>query len=203
MKSVLSGPVTNHFSPLSTQPVAVADRRGLEGPGVGAGVRLGDRVRAEPLAAEARLEVAPALVGVGVGEDLVRAGDEAPQAARDLAVLLVDEHLLEHRPAAAADRHRQLAARQPGLDRQPPELRATLRRELAAGALELHLERLEDVDDEPPRVVAQRRLGLREREVHDLRPSAACGRRSGRRVPSRCRRAPRRGRPSAARRRDP
>ena len=163
MKSVLSGPVTNHFSPLRTQSGAVADGGRLERPRVGAGVRLGDRVGAEPLAPEARLEVSPALVGIGVREDLVRARDEAPQAAGDLAVLLVDEHLLEHRPAAAAHGHRQLAAGEPGLDREPPQLRAALGREPAARPLELDLERLEHVDDEPSGVLAQRLLGRRQR----------------------------------------
>ncbi len=174
---------------------AIADGRRRQRPGVRAGARLRDGVGAEPLTSQRRLQVSLALLRIGVGEHLVGAGDERPQPAGDLAVLLVDEHLLEDRPALAADLDRQLAARQPGLDRGPPQLPGPLRREPAAGLLELDLDRLEHLDDEPPGAVAQRLLGGRQRQVHrPLRISA--GRRHPGRWPGRrhrCRRPSWRG----------
>ena len=151
MKSVSSGgPVTNHFSPLRTYSPVAASRTAVacERPRVGAGVRLGDRVAAEPLAAQARLEVAAALVGVGVDQGVVGARDERPQPAGRLAELLVDEDLLEGRPALAAELDREASRRAAG--RRSPRCFSVVpgsRREPAAGALELGLERLEDVDD--------------------------------------------------------
>ena len=127
----------------------VADGGRAQGAGVGAGAVLGDRVAPRALAAQRRLEVAPALLGVGVEQDVVGARDVRPQAAGRLAELLVDEHLLE-RPTSPARRPR------PGSE--PPWSRASIAaapdrvapvaRDAAAGALELDLARLEDVPDE-------------------------------------------------------
>ena len=147
MKSVSDGPVTNHFSPLRTYS---AGRRVLDGgrgqrARVRALARLGDRVAAVALAAQAGLEVAATLLGRAVHEDVVGARDEAPQAAGRLAQLLVDEDLLQRRPALAADRRRQAAAVEASLDGRPLELADGLVGERAAVALELGLERLEDV----------------------------------------------------------
>ena len=94
----------------------VADGGGRQGPRIGAGAGLGDGVAAEALAAQRRLQVAPALLGVAVDERVVGARDERPRPAGRLAELLVDEDLLDGRPALAAGLDRQRAADQPGRD---------------------------------------------------------------------------------------
>ena len=69
MKSVSSGPGDEPL--LAVEDVLagrrVADGRRREGPGVGAGAVLGDRVAAVALAAQAGVEVAPPLLRVGSG----------------------------------------------------------------------------------------------------------------------------------------
>ena len=137
----------------------------LDRAGVGPGAGLGDGVAARALAAQAGLEVAPALLGVAMDEDVVGVRHEGPQAAGHLAVLLVDDDLLGHRPTLAAVLARERAARQPGLDarRRSSALR---RRHPAAGALYVSLEGLQDVDDEAARSLAQILLRWRQGEVH-------------------------------------
>ena len=61
-------------------------------------------VAAVALTPERRIEVPAALLIVGVDERVVGTRDEPPQAARDLAELLVDEHLVQRAPALPAER---------------------------------------------------------------------------------------------------
>ena len=155
---------------LPVEPVVagrrVADRAGAERPGVGAGSILGDRVAPRALATQGRVEVAPALVRVGMEQDVVGARDVRPEAAGRLAELLVDEDLLDDRPALAArvDRHR--AAVEPRRDRGAPDRIAPIARHPAARPLELGLARLELVADERPSARLELELGGRERQVH-------------------------------------
>jgi hypothetical protein len=74
---------------------------------VRAGIPLGDRVAARALAPDRGVEIAPALDRVAVEQDVVGAWHVRPQAAGHLAELLVDDHLLHHGPALAADGLRQ------------------------------------------------------------------------------------------------
>ena len=91
MKSVLAGPVTNHFSPLRTYSPVAGSRTA-----VAASVRAsdpwpgsGDGVGPAALAAQAGDEVALALLGGAVDECVVGTRDVGPQATRRLAELLV------------------------------------------------------------------------------------------------------------------
>src|SRR5215212_8365879 len=115
------------------------------------GARLRDRVAPGALAAKRRLEVPGALRRRGVDQGVVRAGDVRPEATRHLAELLVDEDLLQRRPALAADRLRKRSTMQPGLDGGPPEVAALLPRQAAVRPLELVLERLEHLPRVRPR----------------------------------------------------
>ena len=127
MKSVSSGPVTNHFSPLRTYSPVAASRTAVarEGPGVGAGAVLGDRVAARALAAQARLEVARALLRRRQWtQRVVGARDVRPQAAGRLAELLVDEDLLERRSSPG---------RRPPAASEPPWSRASMRGRAGSG----------------------------------------------------------------------
>ena len=174
MKSVSDGPVTNHFSPLRTYSPVAASRTAVAGqrPGVRALAGLRDRVAAVPLAAQARVQVAAPLLGRAVQQRVVAAGDEAPQAARDLTQLLVDEDLLQRGPALAPG-GRAAGCRRGGRASMARRLisRMRLGGERAAVALELGLERLEHVDDVGAGPLAE--LGLRggEGQVH----GAQCG----------------------------
>ena len=144
----------------------VTDRGGAERSGVRAGLVLGDRVAPRALAAQARVEVAPPLVGVRMEQDVVGARDVRPQAARGLAELLVDEDLLEDRPALTADRPRQRTAMEPGLDRGRPDRVPPVTRHPPAGPLEFGLSRLELVLDERACPGLEFELGWRQGEVH-------------------------------------
>ena len=140
----------------------------LDRASVGPGAGLGDGIAARALAAQARLEVAPALLRIAVHEDVVGIGHEGPQAAGHLAVLLVDDDLLGDRPALAAVLARERATREPGLDAQAPELARLRRRQSTTGAFDVALERLQDLDHEAPRALAQGRLGRSQGELHGL-----------------------------------
>ena len=68
----------------------VADGGRAEGASIGAGLVLRDRVTPGALAAQARVEIAPALLSVGMDQHVVRARDVRPEAAGGLPELLVD-----------------------------------------------------------------------------------------------------------------
>jgi hypothetical protein len=106
-----------------------------------------------------------------VRQRVVAAGDVAPQAARGLAQLLVDQDLLQGTPALAPRRLRQVAAPEVGLDRAPLDLPDGLGREGAAVALELGLVRLQDVRDEGAGPLAELELPGGEIQIH----AAQCG----------------------------
>ena len=149
--------------PLAGGGVEDGGRR--ERPGVRALARLRDRVRAVALAAEARVQVAGALLRRAVDERVVGPGDERPQAAGRLAQLLVDDDLLDRGPALAASAAWQAAAVEPEVDGDPLQLLG--RRVVEASvALELRLERLEVVDDVGSGAIAELGLGRGGREVH-------------------------------------
>ncbi len=95
----------------------VSHRGRRERSGVGAGGLLGDGVAAGPLAAERGIEVPLALLRRRVDQRVVGAGDVRPEPTRDLAQLLMNDHLLQDRPALATDLPRQRAALKSGLDR--------------------------------------------------------------------------------------
>ena len=168
MKSVFSGPVTNHFSPFRTHSASgrIAHGGGADAPGVGSGLGLGDGVAPRSLAAQARIEVARALLGVAMDEHVVGIGHERPEAARRLAELLVDEDLLEDRPALSPVGGREGAAGQAGRDRSLAQLGAVVGRDPPAGPLQGLLPRLELLDHEAARSVAQVLLRWRQGEVH-------------------------------------
>src|SRR4029078_1560619 len=137
--------------------------------GVGARVRLGDGVASEALAAHAWLEVATTLIGVGVDQGVVGAGDERPEPARRLAKLLVDDHLVDGAPRLAAKLARERSAVQSRVDRRALQLISGRRREPPTGSLELGFEGLEVVDDVGARPRLQVELIGREAEVHGPR----------------------------------
>ena len=85
----------------------------------------------------------------------------------------MDEDLLDmSSPAAALDG--EAAAGEPGLDASLAQLGALLGPERAPAPLELDLQRLEHLDDEPPRSLAQRLLGgVSVRSTDALGPYAA------------------------------
>ena len=60
------------------------------------------------------------------------------------------------------------ATGQPGLDAEPAQLAPLRRGQAAARALEVALERLQDLDHEAPCALAQGRLGRSQGEVHGL-----------------------------------
>ena len=144
----------------------VADRGRPQRARVRAGAVLGDRVAPRALAAHRRVEVARPLLGVAMDQGVVRPRDVRPQAARALPELLVDQHLLERRPALPAERHRERAAVEPGLDRGLADRGAPVARDAAVRRLELGLARLEDLADERagPRLELELRRG--QGEVH-------------------------------------
>ena len=84
----------------------------------------------------------------------------------DLAELLVDEDLLEDRPALAAEPRPGTSRRAAGLDRGAPDRVAPVARDAAAGPLELDLARLEDVADERAGPRLELELGRRQGQVH-------------------------------------
>ena len=148
------------------------------------GAGLGDGVAAVALAAQARFEVAAPLVGVAMDQRVVAARDEAPEAARHLAELLVDQDLLEQRPALAADLLREAAAVEAGVDGLRLDVSGDVGVEAAAGGLEPDLERLEDLAREPPRSILERELVRAQRQVHRGQDGARGGT-----APPRCSRA--------------
>ena len=145
---------------------AVKNRRRGEVAGVGARGVLGDRVAAGALAAQTRIEVPPPLLRVAMDQRVVATRNVRPQTARHLPELLVDEHLLEHAPALAAELLRERAAVQVRLDRRATEVVAPVAGHTPVGALELDFARLQDVTDEPPGTVLELELGRRQRQVH-------------------------------------
>ena len=123
-----------------------------------------------------RVEVAPALVGVAVDQDVVGARDVRPEAAGRLPELLVDE-----RPARA----RTSPGRRPRPGSEPPCSRASIAaapdrvapvaRDAPAGPLELDLERLEDVAHERAGARLELELGRGEGQVHARKDAAPVG----------------------------
>ena len=128
----------------------VADGRGLQRASVRPRAVLGDGIAPRSLAAQARLQVATALVSVGVEQDVVGARHVRPQAARRLPELLVDEHLFDDRPTLPPDLDGERSAVEAGLDRGAPDRVAPIARDAAVGAFELDLARLEDVRARTP-----------------------------------------------------
>ena len=78
-----------------------------------------------------------------------------PEAAGDLAQLLVDDHLLDRRPAAPPDGHGEVAGIEAGGDRLGRDLADDVAGKPAAGLLAGQLVRLQDVDDEAPGALAE------------------------------------------------
>jgi len=145
MKSVSSGPVTNHFSPLRIHSPVAPSR-----------TAVASRFRASE----------PALFRLAVHEDVVAARHVRPEPARDLPELLVDEDLLEHRPALPADLGRHRSAVEVRGDRGPPDVVAPLARYAPAGPLELQLSGLQHLAHEPARPIPKRELARGEGQVH-------------------------------------
>ena len=166
MKSVSSGPVTNHFSPLRTySPVArVADGGGAQGPGIGAGAVLGDRVAPRALAAQRRLEVAPALLGVARGSGRCRRPGCTTTARRSTGRAARGRGPAR-RPTSPARRPRPGTSRRAAGPRSPPRRIGSpqSRGDPPAGAFELE-----------PRAAGGRRGRTRGRA-----PGARAGRASG------------------------
>ena len=127
---------------------------------------LGDGIAPRALAAKARFEVATALVGVGVEQDVVGARHVRPQAAGRLPELLVDEDLFDGRPTLAAGLDGERSAVEARVDRGAPDRVAPIARDAAVGAFELDLARLEDVPHERPGARLELELGGAEGEVH-------------------------------------
>ena len=98
----------------------------------------------------------------------------------DLAELLVDEHLLEHRPSLTADLDRQRAAVEAGLDRRRADRRAPCRAASGRRPLELDLERLEDLAHERAGARLELELVGRQSQVHRRQ---GCATRASRREP--------------------
>ena len=84
----------------------------------------------------------------------------------DLAELLVDEDLLEHRPALTADLLREAAAVKSRVDRLRLDVAGDVRVDPATRGLETDLERLEDLAREPSRSILERELVRAQRQVH-------------------------------------
>src|SRR4029453_15802766 len=126
----------------------VTDRRRRGRAGGRAGVRLRDRVAAVALATERRVEVAGPLRRVAMDERVVGTGDGAPEPARPLAELLVDDDLVERAPALAPDARREASAVEVRGDRPSLDAPDDLVGEAAAAPLERELERLGDVPGE-------------------------------------------------------
>ena len=135
MKSVSSRPVTNHFSPLRTYSPVAASRTAVarEGPGVGAGAVLGDRVAARALAAQrtdrGSAAAAPASQWT---QRVVGARDVRPQAAgrpgRAARGRGPARATVQPWPPTSTG---QRAAVQAGLDRGPPDRVAPVARRRA------------------------------------------------------------------------
>jgi hypothetical protein len=111
--------------------------------------------------------------------------------------LLVDEDLLEDRPALPADLAWQRAAVEPGVDRRPPDRHPPLARNAAPGQLELDLARLEDLADERPRACLQLALG-RAQVIRGIGHRVARAVRSGHRAQSAASSGPAGARPRRA-----
>ena len=114
-------------------------------------------------------------------QDVVGAGHVRPQAAGDLAELLVDDHLLEHGPALAADVLRQRAGVEVGLDRDAPELVADRLGQHAVVTLELLLVRLQHLLGVASGTLAQLDQLGGEGEVHVSMVARGMDRRAARR----------------------
>ena len=158
-KSDTSPDVTNHFSALMRQPAAVRSAVPAIPPGVGAGAALGDGVGVGPLPGQRRLQVALDLLGRPEGEHVVAAAHVPPDAVGVAAQLLLHEHLLERRPALAADLDGVVPAGEPKLARAGRDGLRLLGRERAAVSLGLELERDERLVDEARRALAKVGLG--------------------------------------------
>ena len=124
------------------------------------------------LAPQAGLQVVVPLLDVAVHERVVAAGDQAPEPTRDLPELLVDEDLLEERPALAADLSREAAAVQVGLDGPGLDLAGDVGLDPATARLEFDLERAEDLTSEAARSILQLELSGAQREVHGRKDGA-------------------------------
>ena len=144
----------------------IADGGRADRPRIGASAVLGDGVAARALAAHGRVEVAASLVRVRVDQHVVRPRDVRPEATRRLAELLVDEDLVEHGPALAAELHGEVAAVEARLDGRAPDRITPVPRDLPVRALELELLRLQHVLDEPAGARLQLELGRGQGEVH-------------------------------------
>ena len=151
------------------RPAALRARgRGLDPRGVGARLRLGDRVGVVQLAAQRRLQVALDLLGRAAGEHVVGAGHVPRQRVRRAPELLLDEEPLRLRPALAAVLARVQAARQAGSDRLALDPLLQLVGDPAAASLRQLLVRDQQLVDEaagalPEVELLRREVGGRER----------------------------------------
>ncbi len=116
------------------------------------------------------------MLGVAVDEHVVGIGHERPEAAGRLAELLVDEDLLEDRPAVPAVGGGKGATGQASCDRSLSELGAVLGRDTPSGTLQRLLPGLELVDHETASSVAQVFLRWRQGEVHGSLVAPSIGR---------------------------
>ena len=144
----------------------VADGGRAEGASIGAGLVLRDRVTPGALAAQARVEIAPALLSVGMDQHVVRARDVRPEAAGGLPELLVDQHLLQNRPALSAHRTRQGAAVESSPDGRPADRVPPIAWDPAVRALEFDFAWLEHIAHEAAGTRLELELGVGEGQVH-------------------------------------
>jgi hypothetical protein len=84
----------------------------------------------------------------------------------------VDDDLLEHRPALAADVSRERATDETGLDRLATDATPDIWIEAPARALEIELERLQDVSGESARTLLQLELLGGQRQIHASKDGA-------------------------------
>ena len=147
----------------------VADRRRCEGPGIGSGTVFRDRIRARPFAAQARVEIPGALLGRAVDQRVVGARDERPQPAGGLPELLMDQHLLEDRPALATKLVWERATLKARVERRTPDLHAPRPGDATTETLELRLAGSEDVFDESAGSRLERKLVGCKGQIHCAR----------------------------------
>jgi hypothetical protein len=99
-------------------------------------------------------------------EGVVGARDERPQATGRLAELLVDDDLLEDRPALAADVGRERPGDEARFGRRLADPASGLGAEVPTRALEFELERLKNLTREATRSILELELSGAERQVH-------------------------------------
>ena len=168
MKSVSSGPVTNHFSPLRTYSPVAASRTAVAArvAGVGAGAVLGDRVAAGALAAQRTGRGSARAARRRSGSGRCRRPGCTTTGRRSTGRAARGRGPARW-PTSPARRPRAAASRRAGRPRSRPDGSvAPVARHAPVGALELELERLEHVADERAGARLELELGRGQGQVH-------------------------------------